>query len=116
MKQTIPKIKLRQRGLLFWGKIRRFYYYRFRPSYIERNLKRRRGECDRTGACCKLGYYCFMFDESNGGPECKIYSWRHKNCWVFPIDERDLRDRDIVLPDRPCGYYFIPEFQLEQLC
>jgi len=25
---------------------------------------------------------------------------------MFPIDERDLRDRDIVSPDHPCGFSF----------
>jgi hypothetical protein len=28
------------------------------------------------------------------------------NCRVFPIDERDLADRDLVLPDRECGFSF----------
>jgi hypothetical protein len=29
------------------------------------------------------------------------------NCRVFPIDERDLADRDLVLPERACGYSFL---------
>jgi hypothetical protein len=27
---------------------------------------------------------------------------------MFPIDERDLRDRDIMAPHVPCGYSFRP--------
>jgi hypothetical protein len=27
---------------------------------------------------------------------------------MFPIDERDLRDRDIISPDHPCGFSFVP--------
>jgi len=25
---------------------------------------------------------------------------------MFPIDERDIRDRDIISPDIPCGFSF----------
>ena len=28
------------------------------------------------------------------------------NCRLFPIDERDLRDRDLVAPGAPCGFHF----------
>lgn len=38
---------------------------------------------------------------------CKRYEdSRSRNCRTFPIDERDLADRDLVAPDTPCGFYF----------
>ena len=34
--------------------------------------------------------------------------WLVALCRLFPIDERDLRDRDIIAPDTPCGFSFLP--------
>jgi hypothetical protein len=28
------------------------------------------------------------------------------NCRVFPLDERDLAERDMIMPGQPCGFYF----------
>lgn len=28
------------------------------------------------------------------------------NCVIFPIDHRDIADRNLVAPDIPCGYYW----------
>ncbi|MDR1931428.1 MAG: hypothetical protein LBQ57_01270 [Spirochaetales bacterium] len=45
------------------------------------------------------------FDEQ-GKSLCGIYQGRRmSNCVIFPIDERDINDRNRV-SEMPCGYYF----------
>ena len=100
------KITIGQRFLLGWGKVRRFYLHVFRRGYVERSIARRTGECRRCGACCKLMFTCPHLDESREPFECKVHETRSNNCRFFPIDERDLRDRDIIMPDQPCGFSF----------
>ncbi len=41
--------------------------------------------------------------------ECRFHNLRPPNCRLFPIDERDLADRDMILPEQPCGFSFVPE-------
>jgi hypothetical protein len=96
-----------ERGLLFWGKLRRFYLVHFRPSYVEESLKRRVGQCHRTGACCNVLFPCPLLSWVKQLPLCGIYRKRPSNCTSFPIDERDLRDRNIVNPWEPCGFSFL---------
>lgn len=107
--RTLPdtlKVKL----ILGWGKLRRWYLLTFRPAYVEAAHKRRRGHCNRTGACCRLMFTCPALNHPEGGdPQCKVYQFRPKNCSIFPIDERDLRDRDLVMPNKPCGFSFVKE-------
>jgi Fe-S-cluster containining protein len=40
-------------------------------------------------------------------PICRIYNHRPRTCTTFPIDERDLRDRDILFPEDSCGFSFV---------
>ena len=96
-----------ERAILAWGKLRRFYLLRFRPGYVTESLKRRVGSCDRTGACCELMFSCPLLNWRDRMPLCRAYKHRPKNCTIFPIDERDLRDRDIVDPWETCGYTFL---------
>lgn len=35
-----------------------------------------------------------------------MHGTRPMNCRVFPIDERDLADRDLLHPEAPCGFHF----------
>ncbi|MBM3335732.1 hypothetical protein FJY63_13825 [Candidatus Sumerlaeota bacterium] len=42
----------------------------------------------------------------DGVATCTVHKFRPPNCRVFPIDPRDLADRDLVAPDRPCGFSF----------
>ncbi len=51
---------------------------------------------------------CPSLGLDDGIHHCSTYLHRGPNCSLFPIDERDLRDRDRVMPDRPCGYRFAP--------
>jgi hypothetical protein len=104
----LADLSLRQRLVLSWGKVRRFYLLSFRPTYVEKSLERRRGQCNRSGACCNLAFACPKIDWLDCLPTCSIYGKRPRNCTAFPIDERDLRDRDILSPEEPCGYSFSP--------
>ena len=92
------------RVLLAWGKVRRMYLATFFPGYVERMKAGAQGECARTGACCKLLYVCPHLDETGPEASCTIYEERPRNCRVFPIDWRDIRDRDLVSPGDRCGY------------
>lgn len=89
-----------------WGKLRRLWLVAFAHRAVEEKLKRRRGACNRCGACCKLLFQCPAYDESDGSPKCLIYNDRPGVCGLFPLDERDLRERDIVLPEKKCGFFF----------
>ncbi|MCX7703499.1 MAG: hypothetical protein N2234_05305 [Planctomycetota bacterium] len=92
---------------LFWGKIRRFYYFTLGRSYLKRSFQQRRGECIRCGACCQLGHLCPLLRyDSSGLSYCADYQKRPPNCRIFPVDEHDLKDRNI-LSNKPCGFYFV---------
>lgn len=89
-----------------WGKLRRAFLVKFRKGRVEEKLQRRKGACTRCGACCKILFNCPAYDDSDGSPKCLIYNDRPGVCGLFPLDEKDLRDRDIGSPDRKCGFYF----------
>ncbi len=90
------------------GKIRRFVLAHTRSgrAYIAQWEKKRRGECARCGACCRLAHRCVFLRMENGLAVCTIHAHRPANCRIFPVDLRDIGDRDAILPDRPCGYSF----------
>lgn len=109
---TVRSLPWYLRVYLLWGKARRWYLARFRPEYVRRSLARRRGQCRHSGACCHIAFTCpWHGPTEHGAPGCTVYDKRHSNCHVFPIDERDLADRDVGMPDHPCGYFFISEEQ-----
>ena len=97
--------------LHLYGKLRRTYYFFFNRNYIHRQLSRRRGACKRCGACCKILHRCpFLIGANNGNrARCLIFFARHPNCRIFPLDERDLRERDFVMPEEECGFYFVDD-------
>jgi len=97
---------LRQKLVLGLGKLRRLWLVAFSRKTIETKLERRRGACSRCGACCKLLFQCPAYDESDGNPKCLIYNDRPGVCGLFPLDEQDLRERDLVMPDKKCGFFF----------
>ncbi len=80
-----------------------------RPQQVEEDMGRRRGQCNRCGASCKLLFRCPAFDDSDGSPKCLIYNDRPGVCGLFPIDERDIAERNLVNPGSPCGYTFVKE-------
>jgi hypothetical protein len=95
-----------QRLALAWGKVRRTFLIKFRKGRVLEKLERRRGACSRCGACCKLLFDCPAYDDSDGSPKCLVYNDRPGVCGLFPLDEKDLRERDFVMPDRACGFRF----------
>src|SRR3954468_8424941 len=97
---------LRALALMGWGKLRRTFLVTFRKGRVVEKLDRRRGACSRCGACCKIMFKCPAYDDSDGNPKCLIYNDRPGVCSLFPLDEKDLRDRDIVMSGKKCGFYF----------
>jgi len=88
------------------GKLRRFFSFVLAYPLVKKKLARRKGHCTRCGACCRLPEKCMFLVMENGKARCRVYRFRPPNCRIFPIDERDLEDRNRVEPRRPCGYYF----------
>jgi hypothetical protein len=105
---TMPRVGLGGMVRLWWGKVRRAVLGRVFPGYIRRRHALRRGQCVRCGACCQLGIVCPSLGADDSGlAMCAKYdSKRDLNCSVFPITQSDLRDRDMILPGTPCGYWF----------
>lgn len=97
---------MRQKVVMGWGKIRRALNVSFRREKVLDMLSRRRGACSRCGACCKLVFQCPAYAEQDGNPRCLVYNDRPGVCGLFPLDERDLRERDIVMPHKMCGFWF----------
>lgn len=89
------------------GKLRRFALARMKEGYIAQMQHRRLGTCRRCGLCCRLLFKCpFLKTLTDGTCRCMIHGQRPANCKLFPIDERDLRERDWVDGKIPCGYRF----------
>ena len=82
-----------------WGKVRRYLLTHFRPGYVTRMKKHRRGECVRCGSCCAVMFRCPHLEAHN---HCARYQRRYVQCDAFPIDARDLRYRE-----ETCGHYFV---------
>jgi hypothetical protein len=97
---------LRATTAMGWGKVRRAFLIAFRKGRVQEKLDRRRGACSRCGACCKIMFKCPAYDDSDGNPKCLIYNDRPGVCSLFPLDEKDLRERDFVMPGTKCGFYF----------
>ena len=103
-----PTLTLWQKIRLLWGRPRRLFLGLLRRGYVRAMHARRRGECRRCGACCQLAVRCphLVYDGALAG--CDKYDQKRPlNCQNFPIDERDLADRDLNAPHTPCGYYFV---------
>jgi len=94
------------RLVLGWGKIRRAVLVYLINDIAKRKLANRQGECHGCGACCELMFVCSWLDRTNGNALCRCYDSRSKVCELFPLDERDLKDRDRANPKQKCGYWF----------
>ncbi len=82
------------------GKLRRAWLVNFRPGYVRAQQARKRGACRQCGNCCRLGFRCPFLKRDN---TCVIYRLlRARNCRLFPIDDRDIRDAG-----GECGFYFV---------
>ncbi len=106
-----PHVGFRGAVRLWWGKLRRAFLGRLLPGYVRRRHALRRGHCVRCGACCQLGIVCPALDADAAGLAIclKYQKKRDPNCRIFPITQSDLRDRDLILPGTPCGYWFPDE-------
>ncbi|MCL2600826.1 MAG: hypothetical protein FWD88_06570 [Treponema sp.] len=106
---NVPGVSVAHRLLLWSGVMRRFLLFVFNKKYIQKNaLECKEGECLRCGACCRLVMkQCpYLTFESDGKSSCTKYgATRMPNCVIFPIDQRDIVERDIV-SGTPCGYSF----------
>ena len=89
-----------------WGKVRRMYFVYINKKYVRRQLLTRQGECQRCGACCELMFKCPALKRNNGTALCAIYDSRSNVCKLFPLDERDIRDRNRIRPNIKCGWQF----------
>ncbi len=107
--RLVKKIRRLQIKLI-WGTPRRLLLSVFRPGYVSKSLSRRRGSCRRCGACCRLVWRCRFFHHNHGLPACKLYGrFRFPNCIHFPIDHRDIADRDLLSPYTTCGFWWVRE-------
>jgi hypothetical protein len=89
------------------GKLRRFALTTVKEDYIARMQKLRQGSCRNCGLCCKLFFECpFLKTLADGSSRCRIHGRKPDNCHFFPIDERDLQDRDSLGAAVACGYSF----------
>lgn len=97
----------RQKWQFLAGKLRRFYLGHFRKGLVAERIAARRGECGRCGACCQLLHRCpWAIECEDGLAGCRIYEKRPVNCRVFPLGRDDLAERDLVMPEHPCGFHF----------
>ena len=109
-KPTVYKYGFLVALVLIKGKLRRFIRHKFFKKGIEASHARREGECARCGVCCNLVPQCWHLSlDDEGLPLCAKHECRPDNCRVFPIDEQDLADRNLLAPDVPCGYSFKSE-------
>lgn len=97
----IMREKLRQGS----GKIRRLVA-KFRRQHVNGQLKKRKGECVRCGTCCRLLFKCPFLQKNDAQTNCRVHANKPSNCQLFPLCEKDLRDRDSHNPHAKCGYYF----------
>ncbi len=71
-------------------------------SSVETLLAKRRGECNRCGACCKILFRCpFLGTDAEGQYTCRIYETRFAQCRLFPLHARDLLELG-----QECSYTF----------
>jgi uncharacterized cysteine cluster protein YcgN (CxxCxxCC family) len=87
------------------GKVRRFVQAKIVREDPEALLARRRGECNRCGACCKILFRCpFLGTDDQGEYTCRIYEKRFAQCRLFPLHAADLEELG-----QQCSYTFVSE-------
>ena len=93
---------------LIWGKFRRVTLSVF-PGLCTALQKHYglTGGCVSCGASCNLLFKCPHWDDSSR--LCSVYEDRPNICRFFPITPADIQDRNLVLPDKECGFKFSKE-------
>ncbi len=110
--RTVPfvKVSLSREGLgsnvgrtLIWGKLRRLVISFF-PGWAAKLRSKHGlvGGCTSCGASCNLLFRCPHWDATTH--LCTVYELRPTICKTFPITPADIRDRNLVLKDKPCGF------------
>jgi Fe-S-cluster containining protein len=75
------------------GKVRRFVQAKLQDQDKEALLSKRKGECNRCGACCKILFRCpFLGTDSEGQYTCRIYEKRFAQCRLFPLHASELAE------------------------
>ncbi len=112
IERTIPFVRvcLGPDGLIahegrlhIWGKFRRLVQSAI-PGYPQ-YLRRKHGitgGCTSCGASCNLMFRCPHWDSNTR--LCTVYEDRPKICKTFPMTPADIRDRNMVLKNVPCGF------------
>lgn len=90
---------------LIWGKVRRTWLSAVPPfaRFLQKHYGLS-GGCQSCGASCNLLFQCPHWDESTG--LCRVYEDRPNICRSFPMTPGDIRDRNLVLKRKPCGFQF----------
>ena len=84
------------------GKARRFVQASVLREDPAPLLEKRRGECNRCGACCKILFRCpFLGEDAEGQYTCRIYEKRFTQCRLYPLHTADLRELE-----GQCSYSF----------
>jgi hypothetical protein len=87
------------------GKTRRFVQASVLRQDAAPLLARRRGECNRCGACCKILFRCpFLGTDAEGQYTCRIYERRFAQCRLYPLHRADLLELE-----GQCSYTFEAE-------
>ena len=87
------------------GKTRRFVQASLLRQDPEPLLAKRRGECNRCGACCKILFRCpFLGTDADGQYTCRIYEKRFAQCRLYPLHAADLLELE-----GQCSYTFETE-------
>jgi len=102
--ERTPVENVRFRARQLQGKIRRFIQSNVYTRNNEQLLAKRRGECTRCGACCKILIRCPFLLEENGEYSCSIHGRHFAQCQLYPLVPADLAEID-----EECGYTFESE-------
>lgn len=90
---------------LILGKFRRMLISTVPP--LARALQKKygiQGSCTSCGASCRLLFQCPHWDSRSH--LCSVYEDRPSICRLFPITPGDIKERDIVLKSKSCGFTF----------
>ena len=87
------------------GKTRRFVQASLLRQDPAPLLAKRRGDCNRCGACCKILFRCpFLREDAEGQYTCRIYDKRFAQCRLYPLHTADLSELE-----GQCSYTFESE-------
>jgi hypothetical protein len=92
------------------GKTRRFVQSSLLRQDPGPLLERRKGDCNRCGACCKILFRCpFLATDAEGQYTCRIYEKRFAQCRLYPLHAGDLLELE-----GQCSYTFEGEPSLAE--